>query len=145
MGLGQIDMVQTKRRCGKALLLDSPPYKPYTTPNYKSSFAYVQELTMWDSRSYIRRFSQAVKSGEYHQLSTLRVSVFADTIEHIQREQYLSHRGKTILLPRDEKLTKESILYTKKLADSPTARQSAFTTMISVSYVAVGLSASFFV
>jgi uncharacterized protein (TIGR02452 family) len=76
---------------------------------------------MWDSKSYTRRFSQAVQSGEYHQLRTLRGSVFLDTLDHIQSEQYLSQRGKTVLLPRDQRLTKESILYTKKLEDSPTS------------------------
>jgi len=74
---------------------------------------------MWDSRSYTRHFSQAVQSGEYHHLKTLRVSVFTDTIDHIQSEQYLSQRGKTVLLPRDHRLAKESVLYTKKLDDSP--------------------------
>ncbi len=74
---------------------------------------------MWDSKSYSRRFSQAVKNGEYHLLRSLRVSVFHDTLDHIQTEQYLSQRGKTVLLPRELRLTKESILYTKKLEDTP--------------------------
>ncbi|MBI9093505.1 MAG: TIGR02452 family protein [Sphaerochaeta sp.] len=75
---------------------------------------------MWDSKSYTRRFSQSVQSGEYHQLRTLRVSVFLDTLDHIHSEQYLSQRGKTVLLPRDQRLTKESVLYTKKLEAGPT-------------------------
>lgn len=74
---------------------------------------------MWDSRSYSQRFSQAIQNGEYHLLRTLRISVFHDTLDHIQREQYLSQRGKTVLLPRDQRLTRESILYTKKLEDIP--------------------------
>ncbi len=74
---------------------------------------------MWDSKSYTRRFSQAVQRGEYHLLRSLRVSVFHDTLDHIQSEQYLSQKGKTVPLPRDQRLTRESLLYTKKLEDSP--------------------------
>ena len=76
---------------------------------------------MWDSKSYTRRFLQSVQSGEYHQVRTLRISVFLDTLDHIQSEQYLSQRGKTVLLPRDQRLAKESVLYAKKLDDCPTA------------------------
>lgn len=92
---------------------------------------------MWDSRSYTRRFSQSVSSGEYHQLKTLRVSVFLDTLEHIQSEQYLSHRGKTVLLPWDQKLTRESVLYTKKLDDSPTEPCTTVITVVNDDCLAV--------
>lgn len=92
---------------------------------------------MWDSRSYTRRFSQSVSSGEYHHLKTLRVSVFLDTLEHIQSEQYLSHRGKTVLLPWDQKLTRESVLYTKKLDDSPTEPCTTVITVVNDDCLAV--------
>lgn len=92
---------------------------------------------MWDSRLYTRRFLQAVHSGEYHQLRTLRVSVFTDTLEHIQREQYLSHRGKTVLLPRELKLTKESVLYAKRLEDSPSPPCETIVTVVNADCLAV--------
>ena len=92
---------------------------------------------MWDCKSYTRRFSQALQSGEYHQLRTLRVSVFTDTLEHIQREQYLSHRGKTVLLPRELKLTKESVLYTKRLEDSPSPPCETIVTVVNADCLAV--------
>ncbi len=92
---------------------------------------------MWDSRSYTRRFSQAVQSGEYHQLRALRVSVFLDTVDHIHSEQYLSHRGKTVLLPRDHRLTKESILYAKKLDDSSVAPCKTEVTVVNADCLAV--------
>ncbi len=92
---------------------------------------------MWDSRSYTRRFSQSVSSGEYHQLKTLRVSVFLDTLEHIQSEQYLSHRGKTVLLPWDQKLIRESVLYTKNLDDSPTEPCNTVITVVNDDCLAV--------
>jgi len=92
---------------------------------------------MWDSRSYTRHFSQAIQSGEYHHLKTLRVSVFTDTIDHIQSEQYLSQRGKTVLLPRDQRLAKESVLYAKKLEDSPAAPCETMITVVNADCLAI--------
>lgn len=74
---------------------------------------------MWDCKTFTRRFSQAKESGEYSVLRQLRISVFADTLDHIRSEQYISQRGQTIALPLDKRLIKESILYSKKLEDSP--------------------------
>ncbi|HKL57680.1 MAG TPA: TIGR02452 family protein [Sphaerochaeta sp.] len=92
---------------------------------------------MWDSRSYTRRFSQAVQSGEYHQLNTLRVAVFTDTVEHIKREQYLNQRGKTVLLPLDWRLAKESVLYTKKIEDTPSLGLETLITVVNADCLAV--------
>lgn len=92
---------------------------------------------MWDSRSYIRRFSQAVQRGEYHQLNSLRVSVFADTVEHIKREQYLNQRGKTVALPLDWRLTKESVLYTKRVEDTPSPALKTLITVVNADCLAV--------
>ncbi len=116
-------------------LIQNPP-KPYTRTIKKLS-ASVQELVMWDSKSYIRRFSQARQKGEYHQLHSLRVSVFADTVEHIKREQYLDQKGKAVFLPLDWRLTKESVLYSKRLEDTPSPGLETLITVVSEDCLAV--------
>jgi len=92
---------------------------------------------MWDSRSFSQRFSQAAKKGDYHQLNALRVAVFSDTVQHIQREQYLNQRGKTVLLPLDRRLTKESVLYTKKLEDTPSSNVKTHISVVNADCLAI--------
>jgi len=92
---------------------------------------------MWDSRSYTKLFSQAVRKGDYYQLNALRVSVFSDTVEHIKRERYLDQRGKTVPLPLDRRLAKESELYTKKLEETSSLGLETHITVVNADCLAI--------
>ncbi|WP_320128410.1 TIGR02452 family protein [uncultured Sphaerochaeta sp.] len=68
---------------------------------------------MWDAKTFKRRFSLAVEEGNRELLDELRISVFKDTVACVQGEHYFSEHGKTVRLPLDRNLMKNSILYSK--------------------------------
>ncbi|AEV29280.1 TIGR02452 family protein [Sphaerochaeta pleomorpha str. Grapes] len=84
---------------------------------------------MWDAITFKKRLALASESSDRELLHELRKSVFKDTVSCVLSEHFLCEHGKTIALPLDGNLIKNSILYNKELTPSPLP---AYKTKVSV-------------
>lgn len=84
---------------------------------------------MWDAITFKKRLALASETNNRELLHELRKAVFKDTVSCVLSEKYICAHGKTVALPLDGNLIKNSILYSKELAPSPGG---SFETKVSV-------------